>query len=57
MKVDNIVKEKERANVPFDLAIKIRELLDDARKKYGPSRWDDDGVEDKIWELVTGDET
>jgi hypothetical protein len=53
MTADQIWKAQERATVPYDLARQIRTLLDDARKSYGPSKWDEDEVEGKVIELVT----
>jgi hypothetical protein len=34
-------------------ALKIRALLDEARKAYGATGWDDDDCESKVLELVT----
>lgn len=34
-------------------ALKIRALLDEARKAYGPTTWDDDDCESQVIELVT----
>ncbi|MEO7895888.1 MAG: hypothetical protein ABIR65_01195 [Pseudolysinimonas sp.] len=54
MTTTNISKAQEKANVPFEVAKKIRQLLDEAKKAYG-SGWDDADVEGKIMELVTED--
>jgi len=55
MTIKQIERAQMRANIPFELAKKIRTMLDDARKEYGASEWDDDDVESKIVELVTGE--
>ncbi len=52
MTTTNISKAQEKANVKYDAAKKIRALLDEAKKAYGPG-WDDDDVEGGIIELVT----
>jgi hypothetical protein len=39
--------------VKYDIAAKIRELLDEARKAYGPTQWDEDDMENEILNLVT----
>lgn len=55
MTAAQIANAQRRAAVPYQVAAQVRELLDDARKSYGPTEWDDDDVEGKIVELVTGD--
>lgn len=40
----------------YETAKKIRQLLDEARKQYGESEWDDNDCEGTVLELVTGDE-
>lgn len=40
-------------NIVFETAKKIRELLDEARKAYGASDWDDAEKEASVLELVT----
>lgn len=52
MTIKGIEKMQTKANIKFETARKIRQLLDDARKEYGPE-WSDDGVEADIIELVT----
>lgn len=47
-----IDKEKGRALVKFELATKIRESLDAARKEYGPTDWDNDDMEAEIERLI-----
>lgn len=55
MKATQIEKAQERAAVPYQVALQVRALLDEARAKYGPGDWDADDVEEKVVELVTGD--
>lgn len=40
-------------NIVYETAKKIRELLDEARKAYGASEWDDNDREASVLELVT----
>lgn len=37
----------------YETAKKIRELLDEARKAYGPNDWDEADRESQVLELVT----
>lgn len=46
---------QKKANVKFELALKIRELLDAAKKEYGSTEWADDDIETSVIELVTGE--
>jgi hypothetical protein len=55
MSVKDIEKRQVKDSVKFELAKKIRAMLDEARKQYGPTEWDDDGVESEIVELVTAE--
>lgn len=50
-----IATMQARSNVPFDLARQIREMLDTARKEYGPTAWEDDDIETKLQELIFGE--
>lgn len=52
MKTAKIMEKAKRAQVPYTVAAQIRELLDAARKEYGPTDWDDDDIESKVAELV-----
>ncbi len=52
MTKNQIEKRQAAANVKFEMAKKIRELLDAARKEYGPSDWDGDDLESEIAALV-----
>jgi hypothetical protein len=56
MNVTQITKAQTRAQIPFEAAKQIREILDKARKEYGGEGYDVDGIEDQILELVTGEE-
>lgn len=53
MTAAKIQKEAERAMRKFEVAKQIRELLDAARKDYGPTDWDDDDLESSILDLVS----
>jgi hypothetical protein len=53
MKIEKIQAEKVRAMTKYDIAAKIREILDEARKSYGPAKWEEDDVESEIIALVT----
>jgi len=44
--------EMNKLNAKYDTAKKIRELLDEARKQYGPQDWDDEDIESQVLELV-----
>lgn len=55
MSRNEIEKRQKRENVRFELATRIRDLLDEARKAYGPTSWDEDGIEDEIADLVFGE--
>lgn len=47
-----IMEQARKAQIPYTVAAQIRELLDAARKEYGPTDWDDDDIESKVAELV-----
>jgi hypothetical protein len=47
-----INKAQEKAMTKFEVAKKIRQMLDEAKKSYGQG-WDDDDMEAQIIELVT----
>jgi len=53
MTTTKIESAKQLAAVKFDLAKQIRELLDQARKSYGPAAWDADDMESEVLNLVT----
>jgi hypothetical protein len=50
-----IQKAAQREALKHATATAIRDLLDKARKEYGAARWDEDGVEGQVIELVTGE--
>lgn len=51
-----IENARMKYNVKFEIAKQIRELLDAARKEYGPTEWDDNDMETEVLELVTSTE-
>jgi hypothetical protein len=53
MTTKEIEKKMSQERIPYETAIKIRELLDAARKEYGGQEWDDNDHESKVLELVT----
>lgn len=53
MTIAQITKAQERSNTKFNVAKAVRQLLDEARKAYGPQAWDDEDLEAQIIELVT----
>lgn len=55
MTTNQIQKKAEREMIKYEVAKQIRELLDAARKSYGPTDWDDENKEDEVIELVTGE--
>ena len=54
MTLKEIAMKQAKDNIKFEVAKKIRQLLDDAKKEYGPG-WGDDDIESQIIELVTGE--
>ena len=52
MTMAKINKLQARENIKYEVAKQIRELLDAARKSFGPQDWDDDDIESAICELV-----
>ena len=53
MTTKQIEAKMNRDRIPYETAIKIRELLDAARKQYGADDWDGDDCESRVIELVT----
>jgi hypothetical protein len=51
-----IEASRVKANIKFELAKQIRDLLDAARKDFGAQDWDDNDMENEILELVTSEE-
>jgi hypothetical protein len=56
MKVKTIMAKQQKENVKFELAVRIREMLDAAKKEYGAQDWEDDDVENEVSELVFGED-
>lgn len=50
-----IEKKAAREMVKFEVAKQLREILDAARKQYGPQDWDGDELENQIADLVFGE--
>lgn len=48
-----ISRKQQQAQVPYEAAKQIRALLDEARNAYGAQDWDDEGIEERVLELVT----
>jgi hypothetical protein len=44
-----------RDDIVGETALKIRELLDAAKKEYGAKAWEEDEAEDRVLGLVTDD--
>ena len=55
LSIKTIHSRKSLDAIKYDTAIRIREILDAARKEYGDD-WDNDEAESYILELVTEDE-
>jgi hypothetical protein len=52
MTTKDIMAKQAKDNVKYEVALKIRALLDEAAKAYGKQDWEDDNVEAEISELV-----
>lgn len=50
-----IASAQSTANIPYELAIKIRELLDSARTEHKMSKEDFTEIEERALELVSGE--
>ncbi len=53
MTVKQIEAKMKQEQIVFETAMKIRALLDEARKAYGPTEWDENDCESRALELVT----
>jgi hypothetical protein len=53
MDVKAILNRKAAEEILYDTAIQIRQILEAARKAYGPSDWDGDDLDAQVLELVT----
>jgi hypothetical protein len=56
MTIDQIDAVQAQANVEYDVAKRIREILDTAAEQYGAAHWDDDSMESEFLELVSSDQ-
>lgn len=56
MTIDQIHAVQAQTNVKYDLAKKIREILDAGAEHYGAEQWEEDSVESEVLELVTGEQ-
>lgn len=56
MNAAQITKASALAQIPFKTALQIREILESARKEYGPKLYDDGDIETQILELVTSED-
>jgi hypothetical protein len=55
MTTEQIHAKSVQAAIPFTVAARIRELLDQARDAYGHDDWDGDDCESRVLDLVTED--
>lgn len=51
-----IMAKRDREVAVYDAALRIRQILDDVRKSYGPEAFDEGDIEATILELVTAEE-
>lgn len=57
MNIQAIEQRQTMANIKFEAAKKIRAILDEVRKAYGPKAWDDEYMEIEVLELVAEQES
>ncbi len=55
MTTEQIHTAADRAMVKFHIAKQVQELIDTARKAYGPAEWDEDDLDSEIQGLVFED--
>ena len=55
MTANKIEAAAKKAQLPFEIAKQIREMLDQAKKAYGASDWNDEMIEEEIQRLVFED--
>lgn len=55
MTTKEIQKRADRSTLKYELAKKVRQLLDEARKTYGPEDWESDDIETELADLIFGD--
>ena len=53
MTVKQIEAKMEQEQIVYETAMKIRTLLDEARKAYGSAEWGENDCESRALELVT----
>lgn len=53
MTLKQIESKQMHQNLVFETAKKIRALLDEARKEYGATEWEEDDKESEVIALVT----
>jgi hypothetical protein len=53
MTVKQIETKMKQEQIVYETAMKIRTLLDEARKAYGSTEWDENDCENRAMELVT----
>lgn len=53
MTLKQIEARQAMDTIKYETAKKIRALLDEARKAYGATEWDDGGIEAEVLDLVT----
>jgi len=56
MTIEQIKNKKSRDAIKFELAATIREILNEAQKKYGESEWVDDEIEQAVQTMVFEEE-
>jgi len=52
MTKNQIAKKAEREAKKFEIAMQIREILDNAKKYYGAEDWEGDEIENQILDMV-----
>ena len=45
-----------KSNFKYDIAKRIRAILDEAAREYGEAQWEQDSAESEILDLVSGDQ-
>lgn len=53
MTLEQIESKQMKQNRVFEAAKKIRAILDETRKEYGASEWEDDDKESEVIALVS----
>ena len=55
MTANKIEAAQKKAQIPYEVAKQIRQMLDEAKKAYGVSDWNDEMIEEEIQRLVFED--